>query len=48
MIARDLPYVVLFTTPLIEAYSNQLNYPYTTILDGLQNVGALTAVVTIG
>ena len=29
-------------TPLIEAYSNQLTFPYTTILDGLQAVGALT------
>ena len=48
MIAEDLPYVVLFTTPLIEAYSNQLNFPFTTILDGLQNVGGLTGVVTIG
>jgi peptide/nickel transport system substrate-binding protein len=48
IVAEDLPYVVLFTTPLIEAYSNQLAFPYTTILDGLQNVGALTGVVTIG
>ncbi len=48
IIAEDLPYVVLFTTPLIEAYSNQLAFPYTTILDGLQNFGALTGVVTIG
>ncbi len=48
ILADDLPYVVLFTTPLIEAYSNQLTFPYTTILDGLQSVGALTGVVTIG
>ncbi len=48
IIAEELPYVVLFTTPLIEAYSNQLTFPYTTILDGLQAVGALTQVVTIG
>ena len=48
LIAEDLPYVTLFTTPLIEAYSNQLTFPYTTILDGLQNFGALTGVVTIG
>lgn len=48
ILAEDLPYVVLFTTPLIEAYSNQLTFPFTTILDGLQNVGALTGVVTIG
>ena len=47
IIAEDLPYVVLFTTPLIEAYSNALTFPYTTILDGLQNVGALTGVVNI-
>ncbi len=48
IISQDLPYVTLFTTPLIEAYSNQLSFPYTTTLDGLQNFGALTGVVTIG
>ncbi|MCQ3802898.1 MAG: ABC transporter substrate-binding protein [bacterium] len=48
IIAEDLPYVTLFNTPLIEAYSNQITFPYTTILDGLQAVGALTGVVTIG
>ena len=48
IISEDLPYVTLFTTPLIEAYSNQLSFPYTTTLDGLQNFGALTGVVTIG
>lgn len=47
ILAEDLPYVVLFTTPLIEAYANQLTFPYTTILSGLQSVGALTGVVTI-
>ena len=48
IISEDLPYLTLFTTPLIEAYSNQLSFPYTTTLDGLQNFGALTGVVTIG
>ena len=48
MIAEDLPYVVLFTTPLIEAYSNQLTYPFTTILDGLQSASGLTGTVVIG
>jgi len=37
MIAEDLPYVVLFTTPIIEAYRNTIEFPATTTLDGVQN-----------
>lgn len=46
IIARDLPYVVLFTTPIIEAYRNTVSYPFTTTLDGLQAWGGLPSVVT--
>ena len=45
-LADDLPYVVLFTTPLVEAYrSDHLQYPYTETLGGLQNQGGLTTTV---
>lgn len=37
IIAEDLPYVVLFTTPIIEAYRNTIEFPATTTLDGIQN-----------
>ncbi len=45
-LAEDLPYVVLFTTPLVEAYrSDRIQYPYTETLGGLQNQGGLTTTV---
>ncbi len=37
IIAEDVPYVVLFTTPVLEAYRNTLNFPFTDPLDGIQN-----------
>jgi ABC-type transport system substrate-binding protein len=38
-LGRDLPYVVLFDTPLVEAYrSDRLRYPSTEGLGGLQNI----------
>lgn len=47
IIAQDVPYVVLFTTPVLETYRNTLEFPATTTLDGLQNFTALTGVVNI-
>lgn len=38
-LARDLPYLVLFDTPIVEAYrSDRVKYPTTEGLGGLQNV----------
>lgn len=37
MINEDLPYVVLFTTPIVEVYRANLEFPFTNVLDGLQN-----------
>ncbi len=38
LLAEDLPYVVLFTTPLYEAYrADQIQFPFTDALDGIQN-----------
>ena len=46
-VADDLPYVVLFTTPIVETYrSDRIELPYTEVLGGLQEVGGLTNVVT--
>jgi len=45
-LAEDLPYVVLFDTPLVEAYrSDRIDYPYTHSLGGLQNAAGLTTLV---
>lgn len=45
-LAEELPYVTLFTTPIVETYrSDKLEFPYTVNLGGLQNVGALTGTV---
>ena len=47
-LADDLPYVVLFTTPLLEAYrSDRLEFPYTQVLDGIQDQGGMTTIVTL-
>jgi peptide/nickel transport system substrate-binding protein len=45
-LADELPYVVLFTTPILEAYrSDRLEFPYTETLGGLQNSAGLTTTV---
>ena len=45
-LADDLPYVVLFDTPLVEAYrSDRVEFPYTESLGGLQNAAGLTTLV---
>ena len=45
-LADDLPYVVLFTTPIVETYrSDRIEFPYTSTLGGLQEVSGLPAVV---
>jgi ABC-type transport system substrate-binding protein len=47
-LADDLPYVVLFATPIVEAYrSDRLEFPYTEVLDGIQDQNGLTTAVLI-
>ena len=47
-LADDLPYVVLFTTPLLESYRNdRLTYPYTKTLGGLQSTNGMASAVVI-
>lgn len=46
ILADELPYIVLFDTPMLEAYrSDRLQFPYTKVLSGLQYVGGLTSSV---
>ena len=48
MLAEDLPYIVLFDTPLIEAYrSDRLEYPFTKVLSGIQYFGGMTSTVKL-
>jgi ABC-type transport system substrate-binding protein len=45
-LAEDLPYVVLFTTPVLETYrSDKLEFPYTDVLDGVQDQSGMTTTV---
>ena len=47
-LADDLPYVVLFTTPLLETYrADRLEFPYTETLGGLQSTNGMTTTVVI-
>ena len=46
-LAEELPYVVLFTTPIAETFrSDRIAFPYTEILGGLQESAGLPGLVT--
>ena len=46
-LADDLPYVTLFTTPIVETYrSDRIEFPYTENLGGLQDVAGMPSLVT--
>ena len=38
---EDMPYLVLVTTPVLEVYRDNVVFPYTDTLDGLQDLGGL-------
>jgi len=45
-LSEELPYVVLFTTSITEPYrSEAIEYPFTNVLDGLQNIYGLPSAV---
>ena len=45
-LADDLPYVVLFTTPIVETYrSDRIEFPYTETLGGLQEISGMPTIV---
>ena len=47
VLADDLPYVTLFTTPIVETYrSDSIEFPYTQNLGGLQKVGGIPSLVS--
>lgn len=48
ILAREVPYIVLFATPVLEAYRRDaVQYPYTKVLGGLQYVSGLPATVKL-
>jgi ABC-type transport system substrate-binding protein len=47
IIVEEAPYVVLFTTPILEAYRNNVTFPFSDTLDGLQNLGGVPASVVV-
>ena len=47
LLANDLPYVTLFTAPILEFYAKaRVDYPFVEVLDGLQSMSGLPAMVT--
>ena len=46
MIAADLPYVVLFDTPVTEFYNKDLQYPFTRTLAGIWNQAGMQGTVS--
>ena len=46
-LADDLPYITLFTTPIVETYrSDKIEFPYTENLGGLQNAAGMPSLVS--
>ena len=43
VIVEDAPYVVLFSTPVLEAYRNTLIFPFTNTLEGIQKLNGMAA-----
>ena len=46
-VSKELPWIVLFDTGVLEVYSANVEYPYTTAMSGLQYVNGLPAGVTV-
>jgi ABC-type transport system substrate-binding protein len=46
-IVDDAPYIVLFSTPVLDAYRADVTYPFTDTLDGLQSLGGLPQAVRL-
>ena len=44
---EDLPYLVLFTPPLIEAYRSNIEFPYTEVLGAMSNLYGLPGSVKV-
>ena len=47
ILAEDVPYVVLFTAPILEPFNASLQFPFTDTLSGLQNLQGLPSFVRL-
>ena len=48
VLAKELPYVTLFTAPVVEAYPmDTVQFPYTETLDGIQNLNGMPSAVKL-
>jgi ABC-type transport system substrate-binding protein len=45
MLADDLPYMLLYTAPITEFYSTDLEFPFTQTLAGIQNLNGMPGMV---
>jgi ABC-type transport system substrate-binding protein len=45
MLADDLPYIILFTTPVTEFHNKDLNFPFTQTLGGIQHLNGMPGLV---
>ena len=43
----DMPYLVLVTTPVLEVYRSNVEFPYTDTLDGIQDLSGLPTTVKV-
>jgi len=44
---EDMPYLVLVTTPITEVYRDNVVFPYTDSLDGIQDLSGLPTEVEV-
>ena len=45
MLADDLPYIILFTTPVTEFHNKDLNFPFTQTLGGISYLNGMPGLV---
>jgi len=43
----DMPYLVLVTTPVLEVYRSNVEFPFTDTLDGIQDLSGLPTSVKV-
>jgi ABC-type transport system substrate-binding protein len=47
ILAEEVPYVVLFTNPILDVYRSNVEFPYTDVLDGIQGLNGLIGTVQV-
>jgi ABC-type transport system substrate-binding protein len=47
LLFEDMPYLVLVTTPILEVYKDNISFPFTNMLDGLQQLSGNPSNVSV-